>query len=385
MPVANSNPAVASAITAWFRASARDLPWRSTAGAPPGHRRDPYRTLVSEVMLQQTQVARVLERFDRFIEAFPTVADLARADEREVMGLWSGLGYYRRARLLHAAARCIAGEHGGSVPSEIAALRAIPGIGPYTAGAISSLAHGRPTPLVDGNVARVLFRIHGRDAVHADAADLRWAWGRAGELIAAAEHAGIFAPDVNEGLMELGATICTPSAPDCLSCPVRELCIARGAGRQNEIPRPKRAVVRCSLFCASILLADSKGRAGPDARSNRREGSIHASAARTMVRRGRAQTPGRVHAPDHAPSGAVCGLESKPGREIHSSSPRHERPSVGEPGADRGHGPLEPAAADPPGTLAMKRSATGRLRTTTPAQSKNSPRRATVDHGGRQE
>ncbi len=151
--------AIARSLIRWFRATARDLPWRDR---PLGAGRDPYRVLVSELMLQQTQASRVAERFDRFLERFPTVGALAAADEAEVLALWSGLGYYRRARLLHGAARAIVGEHAGRFPDRAATLAGLPGVGRYTAGAVASLSFLERTPAVDANVLRVILRLEGR-------------------------------------------------------------------------------------------------------------------------------------------------------------------------------------------------------------------------------
>lgn len=210
--------AMARALEQWFAGAARSLPWRALG---PDGWRDPYAVLVSELMLQQTQVARVVERFGAFMRRFPTVAALAGADEADVIALWAGLGYYRRARHLHAAAKRIVHEHGGEVPRAAAALRALPGVGRYTAGAIASMAMGQRVPLVDGNVARVLMRLEARagDVAQGQA----WAWERAGELVSSSTSAGAF----NEGLMELGATVCVPGRPRCEACPLAG--VVRGA------------------------------------------------------------------------------------------------------------------------------------------------------------
>jgi A/G-specific adenine glycosylase len=207
-------------------------------------------------MLQQTQVSRVVERFRAFIERFPSVDSLAAADEDAVLSLWSGLGYYRRARLLHAAARCIVAEHRSAFPADPRLLATLPGVGRYTAGAIASMALGVRTPAVDGNILRVLLRLEGRRGPDARTGDRRaeaWAWDRAERLVSVAAHAG----GLNEGFMELGATVCTPLAPRCESCPLKDLCIARSRGEQEAIPAPRAAVARRRLFCASILLEDS--------------------------------------------------------------------------------------------------------------------------------
>jgi A/G-specific adenine glycosylase len=240
------------ALLGWFRRAARDLPWRD---APAGAR-DPYRVLVSEFMLQQTQVSRVAERFPAFIRRFPTVRALADAHEHEVLAAWSGMGYYRRARLLHAAARAVALDHQGEFPRDPAAIRDLPGVGRYTAGAVASIAHGLPEPIVDGNVARVLLRVHGRPERPDDRAAAKWLWSRAADLVSAAPDPGAF----NEAIMELGATVCTPRSPRCSACPLADDCDARRLGTQDEIPPPKRPATRRPLFVGVALAVDARGR-----------------------------------------------------------------------------------------------------------------------------
>jgi A/G-specific adenine glycosylase len=256
-PRTGGDDEIARELQAWFPAAARDLPWRT-------HPRNPYHALVAEVMLQQTQVSRVIERFSAFIARFPRVSDLAAADEGQVLAMWSGLGYYRRARHLHAAARAIIAEHGGVVPSDPAALRALPGVGRYTAGAIASIAFGRAEPIVDGNVRRVLMRLEGRVFAATDRpgegdreAD-RWAWARADELVGAATQPGVF----NEALMELGATVClpAPAAPRCDDCPWRARCIAKRDGTAGSIPPPKAAARQRTICCICLLARDARGR-----------------------------------------------------------------------------------------------------------------------------
>jgi A/G-specific adenine glycosylase len=249
MPAPATDRRITAAISRWFARSARPLPWRTTP-------RDPYRSLVSEIMLQQTQVSRVLERFDLFLARFPTVDALAAAPERDALALWSGLGYYSRARNLHAAAKAIVEVHGGCIPESLEELLTLPGVGRYTAGAIASMVFGQPAPIVDGNVTRVLLRIEGRSLAHGSPQALRWAWRRSEQLVAAARTPALF----NEGLMELGATICTPRNPSCDRCPLRNTCRAREQGAQHRIPRPKQAAARRALHCASVLLRDSKDR-----------------------------------------------------------------------------------------------------------------------------
>ncbi len=243
---------IARAITAWHRTNARDLPWRDAAAGE----RDPYRVLVSEVMLQQTQVARVVEKFCSFLARFPTIADLAAADEADVLAEWSGLGYYRRARLLHAAARAVVSDHAGEIPRDHAALLTIPGVGRYTAGAIASIAFNHPEPIVDGNVARVVLRIEARAETPNDTKGLKQTWKRAESLVRASTTPGAF----NEGLMELGATVCTPRNPRCPRCPIADHCFARKRARQDEIPLPKPAAKRKPLYITALLAIDAKGR-----------------------------------------------------------------------------------------------------------------------------
>jgi len=207
-------------------------------------------------MLQQTQVARVVERFDRFIARFPTVASLAAATEHDVLAMWAGLGYYRRARNLHKAAKALMEHHAGAIPNDVIALRRLPGVGRYTAGAIASIAGGQRTPLVDGNVVRVLLRVAGREGSASEKDTMKWAWQRASELVERAGDAGVF----NEAMMELGATICTPGMPACESCPLQEICRARQLGRQTEIPSPKKSKAKQQVYCAAIVVIDAQGR-----------------------------------------------------------------------------------------------------------------------------
>jgi len=210
-------------LLAHFDAHARDMPWRKT--------RDAYAIWVSEVMLQQTRVDTVIPYYERFLERFPTLGALARADEDEVLAAWSGLGYYRRARLLHAGVREVARSYGGSVPEDAEERLTLPGVGRYTAGAIGSIAFGREEPVVDGNVARVLTRIFLIDTPLGRADTERALWQRAAELVVG-ERPG----DLNQALMEHGATICTPKSPGCASCVVRADCGACAEGRVESLP-----------------------------------------------------------------------------------------------------------------------------------------------------
>jgi A/G-specific adenine glycosylase len=244
---------IARRLEAWFPGHARDLPWR-TVGADG--RRDPWRVLVSEFMLQQTQVSRVVPRFEPFLGMFPTPAAMARAPLDAVTRAWAGLGYYRRAAMLHAAAVAITREHGGAVPAEPAALRALPGVGRYTAGAVASTAFGRREPVVDGNVMRVLLRVHGRPARSDDPAAVSWAWERAGELVTAARAPGV----LNEAVMELGATVCTPDSPRCGACPLARVCAARREGTTGTIPVPKSAPRARAVHLLIAVVQDGRGR-----------------------------------------------------------------------------------------------------------------------------
>ena len=218
--------AVRDRLTAWYEEAKRDLPWRANG--------DPYRILVSEMMLVQTTVTAVIPYFERFLGRFPDVGTLAAADEAEVVKAWEGLGYYRRARQLHAAARMIVHEYGGAIPPEPAAVRALPGVGRYIAGAILSFAFDQPEPIVEANSQRVLARLLAIEEDLKAAATQHRIWQAAGRLVPAV-GAGKF----NQALMELGALVCTPREPACLVCPLSQLCAARGQGF--------RIAYRCSL------------------------------------------------------------------------------------------------------------------------------------------
>ncbi|MGB7585695.1 MAG: A/G-specific adenine glycosylase [Terriglobales bacterium] len=200
----------------WFDEHKRDLPWRRD--------RDPYRIWLSEIMLQQTRVAAVVDHYERFLQRFSTVEKLARAREASVLATWSGLGYYRRARMLHAAAKKIVRQHSCSFPSTSAQLRELPGIGRYTAAAIASIAFDEPVAVVDGNVERVLQRLLGRRI----AGELLW---RAAQEMLSPDRPG----DFNQAMMELGATVCLPRQPKCSVCPVSLMCATKG-----ELPARER-------------------------------------------------------------------------------------------------------------------------------------------------
>ena len=211
------------ALHGWFSRAARDLPWRRTS--------DPYAIWVSEVMLQQTQVAGVIPYFQRWMAAFPDVAALARADLEDVLKLWEGLGYYSRARNLHRAARALLQEHGGKVPSSPEAFRRLPGVGPYTVAAVMSLAFKEDLAVVDGNVRRVLCRLTALDE------DPRRApWPRALQDLASELLPPGSAPIHNQAMMELGALVCTPRSPLCPDCPLRPPCQGRQRGKPEDYP-----------------------------------------------------------------------------------------------------------------------------------------------------
>jgi A/G-specific adenine glycosylase len=224
----------AAALCQWFARSARDLPWRRERA-----RHGAWGALVVETLLQQTQAARVAERFDAFVARFPTAAAMADAEVHDVLALWQGLGYYRRARNLHAAAVMIRDRFGGEVPARHDELLSLPGVGRYTAGAIASILFGQPRPIVDGNVQRVLARWDALGRRPQDRLAIRWTWRRAAQLVVAAGPgmAGAF----NEGVMELGATLCTPRSPRCDQCPVARWCVALQLDRVAMIPPPKPA------------------------------------------------------------------------------------------------------------------------------------------------
>jgi len=209
-------------LAKWYARMRRDLPWRRT--------RDPYAVWVSEVMLQQTQVERVKDFYDRFLRRFPGVGDLARAREAEVLKHWEGLGYYRRARQLHAAAKAVVADHGGAFPRTLAGLRSLPGIGRYTAGAIASIAFDLPAPIVEANSRRVLARLGGHAEPVGGAGD-EPIWALA-ERVVPRRGAGAF----NQALMDLGAMVCTPTRPACSRCPLAVGCAAHAAGREESIP-----------------------------------------------------------------------------------------------------------------------------------------------------
>jgi A/G-specific adenine glycosylase len=208
-------------LLAWYGLHKRDLPWRAN--------RDPYRVWLSEIMLQQTRVAAVIEHYHEFLRRFPTVKKLAAAREASVLAAWSGLGYYRRARMLHAAAKVVVRQHDEKFPATVEALQSLPGIGRYTAAAIASIAFDLPVAVVDGNVERVVQRLSGKRLAGEEL------WTAANDLLDAKRPG-----DFNQAMMELGAVVCTPRAPACLTCPVIELCATCGELPATASPAPQR-------------------------------------------------------------------------------------------------------------------------------------------------
>ncbi|MCX6032031.1 MAG: A/G-specific adenine glycosylase [Chloroflexi bacterium] len=242
--------AIVPALLAWIARGRRDLPWR--------RRRDPYAVWISEVMLQQTQVATVVPYFERWLARFPDVTTLAAAPLDDVLKAWEGLGYYARGRNLQRAAQQIVAQHGGQIPSVRNALLALPGIGRYTAGAILSLAFGQAEPVLDGNVKRVLCRLFdiADDPREAGTEKRLWEWATA--LVRDAPDGA--AGDLNEALMELGALVCVPAAPDCPVCPLADLCLAhvRGVERERPVKVVKARTPHYDVTAA--VIADEAGR-----------------------------------------------------------------------------------------------------------------------------
>lgn len=228
-----------TALTGWFRQHGRDLPWRRT--------RDPYSILVSEIMLQQTQVATVVDYYVRWMARFPDPAALAAAQEQDVLQVWQGLGYYSRARNLHQAAKCIMSEHGGVFPSESEGIRGLPGVGRYTAGAVATFAFDKPTPPVDGNIVRVIARLIDSWEPVDSTQGLELIWSTATRWQPDSE-AGLF----NESLMELGALICSPRSPACLICPISRFCCAQQP-ESLPVKKPRPKTVRLVEHCGWVV------------------------------------------------------------------------------------------------------------------------------------
>jgi A/G-specific adenine glycosylase len=238
----------ADALLAWFDHHGRhDLPWQ--------HPRDAYRVWLSEIMLQQTQVATVIPYFQRFVTQLPTLRDLAAADEDTVLALWSGLGYYRRARFLHKAAQLCVERHDGEMPRDYDALEALPGIGRSTAGAILAQAYGLRFPILDGNVKRVLTRFHGIFGHPGEREVEKQLWLRADEHTPAERSA-----DYTQAIMDLGATVCVRTRPLCASCPVHIDCVAQRDNLTTQLPTPKPGKAIPTRSTVMLILRDSEGR-----------------------------------------------------------------------------------------------------------------------------
>lgn len=234
-------------LIGWFRTNGRALPWRAS--------RDSYRVWVAEIMLQQTRIAAVLPYYERFLARFPDVQSLAKARETDVLKLWSGLGYYSRARNLHRAAKQIVSRHAGKFPQKLDEALALPGIGRYTAAAVLSIVYNAPLAVLDGNVARVLARLRG---VRGNLRSNR-RWQRLNQL---AQHllAHSAPGDWNQALMELGETVCTPQSPRCDECRVSRWCGARALGLVDVIPAPRRKPAPVRMKIAAAILRDVRGR-----------------------------------------------------------------------------------------------------------------------------
>lgn len=299
MPDTKKRAALRRALLAWFRKSARDLPWRRT--------KDPYAIWLSEILLQQTRVDQGLPYYERFLAAFPTVQALAQAKEDEVLKLWEGLGYYSRARNLHKAAKYIAFECNNELPRTAANWLELPGVGRYTAGAIASIAFGECAAVVDGNVIRVLSRLFNVEDCTDDTATREQLWTLAESLVPM-KHPG----DFNEALMELGAQVCAPKKPMCEACPVARHCVAHALGietarpvRRSKKPTPHREQVAAAISKGGrylIVKRAAKGLLGglwefPG--GDVADGETHEQAIKRIIRE---QTGLRVKTGDHVAS-----------------------------------------------------------------------------------
>jgi A/G-specific adenine glycosylase len=239
---------IARAVERWFDEHQRPLPWRQTY--------EPYHVWVSEVMAQQTRIEVVLRYFEPFIARLPDVRSLAAATVDEVTSLWSGLGYYRRARMLREGGIDLLTRYGGKLPEAVEELQSIAGIGRYTAGAIASIAFEQRVPIVDGNIARIVARLVGIEHPAASPALMREAWKHAEELVAACREPR----KLNQGLMEIGALICKPANPSCGACPLRSMCIAFASGRVDELPGRRAKAATRTMRIPLYLIVDSDGR-----------------------------------------------------------------------------------------------------------------------------
>lgn len=237
----------AKVLIAWQKQHGRQsLPWQHTG--------DAYKVWLSEIMLQQTQVSTVLSYYVKFLGAYPTVADLAVAPEQDVMQMWAGLGYYSRARNLHACAKQVLERFGGQFPRTVLELESLPGIGQSTAGAIASLAYGVPAPILDGNVKRVFCRYYGVEGYPEQSTIKKNLWAIAQGNVPV-EHPGVY----NQALMDLGATCCVPRNPNCGMCPLMQSCTALRKGMVGVLPTPKPKKVRPELYFISLLVQDNRG------------------------------------------------------------------------------------------------------------------------------
>jgi len=274
-------------LLTWYDGARRELPWR----APPGARADPYHVLVSEVMLQQTTVATVRPRYAAFLARFPDLATLAAAPLDDVLHAWQGLGYYRRARGLHAAARAAVDRHGGRLPADVDALEDLPGIGPYTAAAVAAIAYDVPVLAVDANVERVLARLF---AVTTPLPQARGELRRRARDLTPGERPG----DAVQALMELGALVCRPRKPACLACPLRGCCAAHRAGIAERLPEKTPKATRAARFATAFHL-------------------IRADGAVLFRRR-----------PDDGLLGGLIELPSTPWRDAAAADPEAEAPAA---------------------------------------------------------
>jgi A/G-specific adenine glycosylase len=241
-------PAIQQKLLGWYDKAARKLPWRGTC--------DPYAVWVSEIMLQQTRVETVVPYYERFLERFPTAEALAAADEDSVLSMWSGLGYYRRARLLHAGVREVVAQYGGRVPEDAEARRALPGVGRYTAGAIGSIAFDKREPVVDGNVTRVLARLFRVQTPVGASATTKRMWEEAENLVPEKRPG-----DFNQALMELGATLCTPRQPSCPLCPLNGECEAYAHDEVDTLPVPKARKAPVPVRLSAVVATSGRGAA----------------------------------------------------------------------------------------------------------------------------
>lgn len=238
-------PTIQSFLLAWYKKNARDLPWRRT--------RDPYLIWVSEIMLQQTQVTTVIPYYEKWAKRFPSVHSLATAPLDDVLEHWAGLGYYRRARMLHKGAGEVVANFGGKLPKTPEELQKIPGIGRYTAGAIASIAFETKAPILDGNVIRILTRIHGIKMDISETKTIKHLWTLAEEILPEKSLG-----DFNQSMMELGATVCTPDSPNCGECPVSKFCVAYQKGKPTAFPVKLKKEVFQSLKTAALIVKENQ-------------------------------------------------------------------------------------------------------------------------------